>query len=528
MTKSERKREPQAQRRPAPERSARPHPFGIRTRGFVGISSFGLPWSFVIYHLFLLLANGTSFAQDQFIDKAAQLELEGNFKQATILLNERLGIADLAQNERKSLEFERDRLDRIKKDFPYTTEALFAELQRSVKGLTRAEYDSWVSEGRFDSRQIDGQRFFMSSSVANLFFRDPELNSRRTPPKPTASLEKAYWQNCVAIKSASQDQNQTYVLPKRFHVTMTVTANAGAAPDGETLRVWLPVPRLYPFQRDFELTSSSSPIKHLDSEQSPIRSLYLEQPAKAKRPAEFKIEYNYSTWGVNFHIDAAKVQPCDLTDSSLKQFTREATHVVFTPEMRALSRQIAGDETNPYLKAKKFYDWIANQIKYSYAIEYSTIRNISDYCRTRGYGDCGQEALLFITLCRLNGIPARWQSGWNTFPGAKTIHDWSEIYLAPYGWMPVDPYMGIFAMRYATSLTEAQRRELRDFYFGGLDQYRMAANSDHSQSLNPPKQSMRSDNVDFQRGELETGRQNIYFDQYSWDLKWKEVPLSPQ
>ena len=88
--------------------------------------------------------------------------------------------------------------------------------------------------------------------------------------------------------------------------------------------------------------------------------------------------------------------------------------------------------------------------------------------------------------------------------------------------------MGIFAMRYATSLTEAQRRELRDFYFGGLDQYRMAANSDHSQSLNPPKQSMRSDNVDFQRGELETGRQNIYFDQYSWDLKWKEVPLSPQ
>ncbi len=93
--------------------------------------------------------------------------------------------------------------------------------------------------------------------------------------------------------------------------------------------------------------------------------------------------------------------------------------------------------------------------------------------------------------------------------------------------MPVDPYMGIFAMRYATSLTDAQRRELRDFYFGGLDQYRMAANSDHSQSLNPPKQSMRSDNVDFQRGELETGHHNIYFDQYSWDLQWKEAPLSP-
>ena len=64
-----------------------------------------------------------------------------------------------------------------------------------------------------------------------------------------------------------------------------------------------------------------------------------------------------------------------------------------------------------------------------------------------------------------------------------------------------------------------------DFYFGGLDQYRMAANSAHSQSLNPPKQSMRSDDVDFQRGELEWGAHNIYFDQYSWDLKWKEAAL---
>src|SRR5215471_2266774 len=307
---------------------------------------------------------------------------------------------------------------------------------------------------------------------------------------------------------------------------MKVTAAPDAAPEGQLLHAWLPVPRYYPFQKDFELTSSSSPIKHLDSEQSPIRALYLEQAARGKKSTEFKVEYNYTTWGVHFQVQPEKIQPCDLADSAIEPFTRESAHVVFTPQIRALSKEIAEGETNPYVKAKIFYDWIASHIQYSYAIEYSTIRNISEYCRTRGYGDCGQEALLFITLCRLNGIPARWQSGWNTFPGATTIHDWSEIYLAPYGWMPVDPYMGIFSMRYATSLTEAQRRELRDFYFGGLDQYRMAANSDHNQPLNPPKESMRSDDVDFQRGELEWGRHNVYFDQYSWNLKWKELPIS--
>lgn len=78
-------------------------------------------------------------------------------------------------------------------------------------------------------------------------------------------------------------------------------------------------------------------------------------------------------------------------------------------------------------------------------------------------------------------------------------------------------------MRYATTLTPEQRRELRDFYFGGMDPYRMAANSDHCQELTPAKRSMRSDNVDFQRGELECVNRNLYFDRYSYDLVAKEV-----
>ena len=477
-----------------------------------------------VYSAFLVAA--ACAAQNVIIGQASRLESEGKFKQAATVLTDALASSSLDATHRQQLEFELDRLGRIRKDYPLTKDALFAELQKSIKNLTAAELDGWIAEGRFDSREIDGERRFMKSSVSNLFFRHGELNARRVPPKDTAAHDQAVWETCQAIKQAALAEKRPYVLPKRFRTTMTVTAKPGAAPDGEVVRAWLPIPRQYPFQTDFELRSATPTVSEINRHDSPIRAVYLEQPARPKKPTVFKIEYDYTIYGVAFGVNPEDVKPADVNDPALKPFLSEVPHVIFTPEIRALSERIAGQETNPARKAKKFYDWIAENIKYSYATEYSTIRNISDYCRTKGYGDCGQEALLFMTLCRFSGVPARWQSGWNTFPGAKSIHDWCEIYLSPYSWIPVDPYKGIWAVRYALTLSPEQKRAVRDFYFGGLDQYRMAANSDHNQPLSPPKKSMRSDDVDFQRGELEWGAQNIYFDQYSYELVVKEVKLN--
>ncbi len=472
----------------------------------------------------LALCVSTAVGQpQQALRVASDLELRGQFKEAARTLAAALNERPLPVADQKNLEFELDRLDRIKKDFPWTQDALFVELGKSVKHLSRQEYDSWIREGRFESRDIEGKRWFMVSSVGNLFWRYPELSPRRLPPKETRAVQEHYLATCLEIKKAAKDEQKPFVLPKRFQVSMSVTAEPNAAPDGEIIKAWLPVPREYPFQGEFGILSTSSPLQHLDPKDSPIRCAYLEQHAVKNTPTRFNINYEYTAHGVWFDIQPDRVKAADTNNPALAPFTREAPHIAFTPEMRALADQIAGTETNPYLKARKFHDWIAEHIKYSFAIEYSTIRNIGEYCRSHGYGDCGQEALLFMTLCRLNGIPARWQSGWTTFPGAKSIHDWTEIYLAPYGWIPVDPYMGIYAMQYCNELTPGQRREVRDFYFGGLDQYRMIANSDHNQRLNPPKESMRSDNVDFQRGELEWGNHNIYLDKYSYELTAKEV-----
>jgi transglutaminase-like putative cysteine protease len=459
---------------------------------------------------------------DGALAKASQLEIDGQFVAASNVLNTALATSPGPQ--RKQIAFELDRLSRIYQDFPLSRDDLFIALQLSVNGLTTNEFDQWIREGRFDSRVIDGKLWFMRASVANLFFRYPELNPRRINGPDRTKLVHAFLASCRAIKQAALSQGTPYVLPKRFDITMTVAANADVVPGGNIIRAWLPIPRNYPYQTNFEIVSSSPPVKEIAPGDSPIRSAYFEQTAQAGQSAEFKLHYRYTRCGVWFDIDPKRVTPFDGKDTSIAVYTREAPHVVFTPEMRALSQKIGGGEKNPALLAKKFYDWIGDNTYYSYAVEYSTIRNISDYCRSRGYGDCGQEALFFITLCRLNGIPARWQSGWHTFPGLNSNHDWAEIYLAPYGWVPVDPYMSVMSAHYATVLTPEERQEVRDFYFGGLDQWRMAANSDHSQPLSPPKNSYRSDDVDFQRGELESGGQNLYFNQFWYSLVVNEIP----
>src|SRR5262249_15781091 len=141
--------------------------------------------------------------------------------------------------------------------------------------------------------------------------------------KETADYELAVWANCLAIQAEARAEAQPYVLPKRFHATMTVTARPAAAPPGQVIRAWLPVPRSYPFQTGFELLASSPPAGRVQGMFSPIRSVYLEQPAQKNRPTEFRIDYAYTAYGVWFDPLARKTQTNAVDDPAISRFVQE-------------------------------------------------------------------------------------------------------------------------------------------------------------------------------------------------------------
>jgi transglutaminase-like putative cysteine protease len=476
--------------------------------------------------LLLLLVNAwlpISGGQDDVartLARARAFEEAGKFREARSLLQDAL--SNHPGSDALSREIEQ--LRRIRLDYRLTREALASRLMKALKDLREEELEMWIAEGRFDARVIDDTLRFMNSSVRNLFWRYPEIMVRQVKPEERTF----FWRRALAltdsITAASRRSKTPYVLPRRMRGRAELAVDPGAVPAGETIRAWLPVPRLYPYQTMERIVGSSSPLVSLDSGSSPIRSACLEQKAAAGAPTAFFVEFEYTRWGVHFELDTARVMSVDPTDPALAPYLQEGPHVRFTPGVRELSRRIVGAETNPLKAARALYLWVVENLHYSHAREYSTLENITEYVLERRYGDCGQHALFFMTLCRLNGIPARWQSGWDTTPDDEIIHDWAEVYLAPYGWIPVDPDAGVLATRYYVTLTLEERRRLRDFYFGGLEHHRMAANGDHCQELRPAKRHPRSDDVDFQRGEAEWKGGNLYFDAFDSGFRITEIP----
>jgi transglutaminase-like putative cysteine protease len=437
------------------------------------------------------------------------------------MLNSHLADSSLDAVTKKEVQWKIELIKRIRSDYSMTRAGMIKYLDKRVENFKEAELDKWLKEGRFDTMMIDGKQYFMGASISNLLYRYPDVRNRKKDKSPDP-WDEFLWNNYLKILAAGADNVDRHVDPKRMECTFTLKVKPNVVPEGKMIRCWMPFPKAIPAQNDIRLLEADPVPLNLDRPDSPIRSLYFEQPSMGSEPTEFKFVFRYTSFAILNQIDYEKVLPLP-EQHPARFYLREQKHVKFTPELKTLAADIVGSETNPYLQMRQIYNWVADSILYSYAREYSTLDNISMYCYEKGYGDCGQEALLFITLCRICGIPAHWESGWVMYPEYVGIHDWTKVYIEPYGWIPVDPFMAVWGTSGQYDLEDEQIESLRNFYCGNLDQYRFRANGDHCADLYPPKTSFRSDDVDFQRGEVEWDGGNIYFGQYSRSMKVKHL-----
>ncbi|WP_342315760.1 transglutaminase-like domain-containing protein [Lysobacter sp. FW306-1B-D06B] len=437
----------------------------------------------------------------------------GDFSGAQTRIDTALAKPGLDAATRADLEFQRERMRRIRLDFTLTADQAKAKLRESIPDLRDDEFARWTASNQLEHLVIDGTPWYFNRSVSNLFRVSPEALARRATPfqRNDGPMENANAYHDEAVADARRSGTSS-VAPRRVRVTQGITVDADAVPAGETVRAWIPYPRALPGRQEGIRFASSTPAKHrIAPESTQQRTVYLEQPAVAGKPTTFSISYELTVFGEHHVIDPDKVVAVANRPDLAPYLAQRPPHIVFTDQMRAFSQQVVGDEKNPYRIARKLFEAV-DRIPWGGAREYSTITNISDYALHAGHADCGQQTLLLMTLLRMNGIPSRWQSGMVYSDGTyDNLHDWGALYLEPYGWVPMDVTTGQFK--------GARDPDVEWFYLGGLDAYRLTFNDDYGTDFVPAKQHMRSETVDSQRGEVEWSGGNLYFDQWEYSFE---------
>ena len=406
----------------------------------------------------------------------------GDFDLALTLIDRRIAGGTLPEALKKRLLLEREIVLQLPHEYTIPEEDAYEELKDGLGEFTREEFDRLILDHDLDWAYVNGRRHIHEDSIANLYkVRDDlsrrayERGKRDDPGGPSPLLD-----------AAIAEMKEKGRVRARFRMRTEMTLK----PDGDPrkVRVWLPIPCEYAQVRNVKILSCSHPDAHIGAPEAAQRTVCME----GTDDQPFWVEYEYET-----HMRYMQPDPSRVTAAQPTFYTEElAPHIRFTPYLRALCREIVGAETNPLVKARLIYDYVTHHIRYAYMRAYFTMPMIPEHAAVNQRGDCGVQALLFITLCRIAGIPARWQSGLYVEPGGVGCHDWAQFYVAPYGWMFADCSFGSSAVRRGL-------KEREDFYFCNIDPFRMPANAEYQHDFEIAPRFLRYDPYDNQLGEAE-------------------------
>ncbi len=141
----------------------------------------------------------------------------------------------------------------------------------------------------------------------------------------------------------------------------------------------------------------------------------------------------------------------DIPKKLVEEFCVSTDTFRINGEIRRLAEEITKNESTVLGMVTALVGWMRGHICYGSGelpkYPQETLRD--------GYGDCDDQAILLVTLCRAVGIPALLQLGCvylRDYEGRRLAweshldvsqrnigwHGWALVYIPPWGWLPVD------------------------------------------------------------------------------------------
>jgi transglutaminase-like putative cysteine protease len=376
--------------------------------------------------------------------------------------------------------------------YPLDQEQAAAALAKEFPKVPPEQREKWLDENSGDSCRVDGKVRYSGDLVVNRKFRDIALYQQ--DPKAMAAYRQLYavLKPIIETNAASRSKGSSpYYDAKVYHGTARLDIPRKELPATGLFRMWIPVPINTGPQSGVKILSIKPRtwVKASPSIDRDIGLVYMEAPLdRLTGNLKVEVKFSYKCAVQRFRVDPARVGQYDRNSRLCRRYTASDGNTALTPAILEESRKIVGNETNPWLAARRIYDHVVRDIKYSFmphACLWPRGQPESDFVREKGWGDCGAQSVYFSALCRAAGIPARSCGGFQLLENKFGSHFWAEIYMPNYGWIPVDTSVAQLT-DYLPEVSEKKRQEYRDFFFGNLDNRRCYIQVDTDVPLIPP------------------------------------------
>lgn len=424
-------------------------------------------------------------------EAVAKEKWSGNFDSARQRIRALLQKDNVTQALKRRLELELVNLDYMERRYTVSVEEAVRIMQKRIPDFTAEELETLRTADKADWIYLNGEVRYLNNFANTLYAVYPQIWKR---------TREGDARDYNAVQRLVEDLRDGQDMTAHIRIRQRLTIRDSAVLPGKTLSVHLPVPREGGGVENLNIIAVEPKPVYFSGEEALQSTAYFNCEAKAD--IVFTLEYAFDH-RLRYR-DMGRLSPeknmKELLEKHVKaqadHLLQQPPHICFTPYLRVLEKEIAAGETNPLILARRFYDYITTKTDYRFVRDYGSIDNLPEYCALNRRGDCGIQALLFITLCRIAGIPAKWQSGLDAKPGSVSQHDWAMFFLPQTGWVHADlSYGGAAYVRGAL--------DRWNFYFGNIDPYRVPVNNGFQKEFDPPKKHRRIDPYDNQCGEAE-------------------------
>ena len=308
----------------------------------------------------------------------------GDFEGALATIERRLACGNTPAALRYALTAQAEMIRRLPGNFPYGRGEALDLVRAHIADFSADEFDEMVRGGRVEWIYVNGEPRYFGRFFETLCKVDARFAARAGVAP--AGTEPPDENGESRLDRAARLMREKGSMAVRFRCRASLRIKDELFRPGMKVGAALPLPCACPSQSGVAIDLVSPRASLLAPEDAPQRVVVWNETMEWNH--DFSVEFSFTRRQNFADLSRAPRRPCGETPR-LDDTAELPPHVLFSPFMKSLAREIAGSAETALEKARRFYDFITLNVKYRFMPDYFCLEDIAANCARSLTGDCG-------------------------------------------------------------------------------------------------------------------------------------------